>query len=178
MMVMTAKVNFKKIAIILAAAVGVILALILLFGGGNDAAETVAGTVSDNDSRVQFLESFGWEVTTSPMESSQVRVPNEQTEVFERYNALQKSQGYDLTQYAGKTVMRYVYQVNNYPDATEPVYATLLVYKNQIIGGDITNTAAKGAIQGFKMSEASTEPTVTETTQATTTPTEGTAATE
>ena len=167
MMVMTAKVNLKKIAIILAAAVGIILAIILLFGNGSDSAPTAAGTVSDNDSRVAFLGSFGWEITTSPLESSQVRIPNEQTDVFQRYNALQKSQGYDLSQYAGKTVMRYVYQVNNYPDATEPVYATLLVYKNQVIGGDITNTAAKGVMQGFAMPKADAQPSVTETTTAT-----------
>ena len=174
MMVMTAKVNFKKIAIILAAAVGVILAMILLFGGNDDATPTAAGSVSDNDSRVAFLKSFGWDVTTSPLESSQVRIPNEESEVFERYNALQKSQGYDLTQYAGKSVMRYVYQVNNYPDATEPVYATLLVYKNQVIGGDITNTAAKGVIQGFKRTESA--PPVTDATQPATDATEGTTA--
>jgi hypothetical protein len=47
--------------------------------------------------------------------------------------------------------MRYVYRINNYPGATEPVYATLLVYKNQIIGGDITDTSAKGQIRGFRM---------------------------
>ena len=172
MMVMTAKVNLKKIAIILAAAVGIILGIILLFGNGGDSAPTAAGTVSDNDSRVAFLNSFGWDVTTSPLESSQVRIPNEQTEVFERYNALQKSQGYDLSQYAGKTVMRYVYQVNNYPNATEPVYATLLVYKSQVIGGDITNTAAKGVIQGFAIPKVDAQPSVTETTTATQTATE------
>ena len=49
--------------------------------------------------------------------------------------------------------MRYVYKITNFPGATEPVYATLLVYKNQIIGGDITDTSAKGVIQGFKMQE-------------------------
>ena len=27
--------------------------------------------------------------------------------------------------------MRYVYKINNYPGATEPVYATLLVYKTR-----------------------------------------------
>ena len=153
MMVMTAKVDIKKIVIILAAVVGVILAIVLLFGG-NNAAATSAPAVSDNDSRVKFLTDMGWDISTSPTESSQVRIPQEQTEVFSRYNALQKSQGYDLSQYAGKTVMRYVYKVNNFPGATEPVYATLLVYKNQIIGGDITNTAAKGVIQGFKKQEA------------------------
>ena len=152
MMVMTAKVDFKKIALGLIAAIGVIVLLIMLLGGGNDASTpTAAGAVSNNDARVKFLTDFGWDVSTSPTESSQVRIPQEQTDVYERYNALQKSQGYDLSQYAGKAVMRYVYKINNFPGATEPVYATLLVYKNQIIGGDITDTAAKGTIQGFKM---------------------------
>ena len=106
--------------------------------------------MASNDDRVKFLTDLGWEVTTSPVESSQVRIPQESSEVFDRYNTLQKSLGYDLSAYAGKNVMRYVYKVENYPDAVEPVYATLLVYKNQIIGGDITNTAAKGMIHGLK----------------------------
>lgn len=165
MMVMTAKVNIKKVLIAVAAAVAVILALILLLGGGGDSEPTAASTISSNDSRVNFLKEFGWQVTSSPTESSQVRIPEKQSEVFDRYNALQKSQGYDLSQYAGKTAMRYVYKINNFPGATEPVYATLLVYKDQIIGGDVTNTAAKGAIQGFKM--PTTEPTAPATTQPT-----------
>jgi len=157
MMVMTAKVNFKKIIAVLAAIAGVVLALILLLGGGGEA-ETTAAPVSGNDGRVQFLRDFGWEVSTSPTESGQVRIPEARGEVYERYNTLQKSQGYDLSEYAGKTVMRYVYKVNNYPGATEPVYATLLVYKNKIIGGDITDTSARGVIQGFKKQDTSTTP--------------------
>ena len=170
MMVMTAKVNFKKLALILAAVAGVILAIVLLFGG-NDATPTAAGTVTNNDSRVKFLTDQGWDVSASPVESSQVRIPEEQSDVYSRYNALQKSQGYDLSQYAGKVAMRYVYKINNFPDATDPVYATVLVYKNQIIGGDVTNTATKGVVQGFKRQEA-TQPTEatapSETTPATT----------
>lgn len=150
MFVLTTKVNMKKLLIIAAAVVAGILALILLFSGGDDSVQTAAPAVSDNDARVQFLKNLGWEVTTSPKESGQVKIPEEMTPVYERYNALQKSQGYDLTQYAGKTVMRYVYQINNYPNASEPVYATLLVYKNQIIGGDVTDTSAKGVVQGLK----------------------------
>ncbi len=156
MMVMTAKVDFKKILLGLAAVAGLILSVILLLGGG-DTAQTSAPAVSNNDQRVQFLKNYGWDVTTSPKESSQVKIPKEPSEVFDRYNQLQTGQGYDLSQYAGKKVMRYVYQVNNYPGATEPVYATILVHKNEIIGGDITNTAANGKIQGFQM--AGTVPT-------------------
>ena len=147
MMVMTAKVDFKKILIALAAAAGVILALILLLGGRNDSAPTAATSVAGNEGRVAFLQSLGWEVSASPVESGQVRSPKDQKPVFSRYNDLQKSAGYDLTQYAEKTVMRYVYKVNNLPGATEPVYATLLVYKDQVIGGDITDTAAQGAMR-------------------------------
>ncbi len=157
-MVMTAKVNLKKIVIGLVAAAAVIVALILLFTGGGSAEETSANAVTNNDARVQFLKNFGWDVDSSPTESSQVKIPEESTEVYDRYNALQKSQGYDLLPYAGKTVMRYVYKIKNYPGATEPVYATLLVYKNQVIGGDVTNTAAKGAVQGFKMPESTQTP--------------------
>ena len=158
MMVMTAKVDFKKIILGLAAAAALILALILLLGR-NGSAQTAAPAPSANDGRVKFLTDFGWDVTTSPVESGRVRIPEQSGEVFDRYNTLQKGQGYDLSQYAGKTVMRYVYKINNYPGATEPVYATLLVYKNQIIGGDVTDTAAKGHNRGFKMPEAPTQPT-------------------
>ncbi len=150
MLVMTTKIDKKKIAIVLAAAVVLIAGLFMLLGG-NDATPTISTDVSNNDARVAFLKSFGWDVTTSPVESSQVRIPKETSDVFDRYNALQKSQGYDLSAYAGKTVMRFVYKINNYPNATEPVYATLLIYKNQIIGGDVTDTAAKGVVRGFRM---------------------------
>ena len=163
MMVMTAKVDLKKIALILGAVAAVILGLILLFGG--DHTQTTAATpVSNNEQRVQFLESLGWEVAASPAESGQVRIPETATEVFDRYNQLQKQQGYDLSTYAGKNVMRYVYKVENFPDATEPVYATVLVYKNQIIGGDITDTSAGGKVQGIKPVKKSSEQTAKQTT--------------
>lgn len=172
MFVMTTKVNLKRILIILGIVAAVILAIVLLAGGNDKAVSTAATTISNNDARVKFLTDLGWQVTTSPKESGQVRIPQEMTQVYERYNALQKSQGYDLTQYAGKTVMRYVYEINNFPGATEPVYATLLIYKNQIIGGDITNTAAKGAVQGLK------KPTATESTTTPATPEESSTANE
>ena len=168
MMVMTAKVDSKKIMLILAAIAALVLSVILLLGDGKEnASPTAAGQISGNDARVQFLKDFGWDGTTSPAETSQVKIPENTTEVFDRYNNLQKSQGYDLTDYAGKTVMRYVYKINNFPGTTEPVYATLLVYKNQVIGGDVTDTAAKGQIRGFKMPEA-TATTPTQTTAAVT----------
>ena len=128
MLVMTAKIDMKKILLGLAIAVALIVALVMLFSGGNGAQPTAVTGVTSNDGRVKFLSDLGWEVTTSPVESGQVKIPSETTEVYDRYNSLQKSQGYDLTPYAGKTVMRYVYKIKNYPGATEPVYATVLIW--------------------------------------------------
>ena len=165
MVVMTAKVNFKRILTILALVAAVLLVLIYLLGGSKETIAPAGGKVTDNDGN-------------SPKESGQVLIPKEANPVFERYNALQKCQGYDLSKFAGKKVMRYVYTVQNYPGAAEPVYATLLIYKNRIIGGDVTDTAPGGKVRGFEMPKASETRTVRPApapTEETTLPTETTA---
>lgn len=155
MLIMTTKVDKRKLLI---AAVAVVAAIALLAAlGGGDSAPTAsmstAPAADTNDARVKFLTDLGWEVTPSPTESGEIRIPKAGDQVFDRYNELQKSQGYDLNKYAGKKVMRYVYQINNFPDAKEPVYATVLVYRDRIIGGDITDTTPGGRVQGFAPSE-------------------------
>ena len=102
MMVMTAKVNLKKVLLALAAAAAVVLALIWMLGTPEDTAQTAAPAAGSNDARVEFLKGLGWDVTTSPVESGQVKIPQPGDGVFERYNILQKGQGYDLSQFAGK----------------------------------------------------------------------------
>ena len=155
MLIMTTKVDKRKLLI---AAVAVVAAVVLLIAlGGGDSTPTssmsTAPAADTNDARVKFLTDLGWEVTPSPTESGEIRIPKAGDQVFDRYNELQKSQGYDLNKYAGKKVMRYVYQINNFPGAKEPVYATVLVYKDRIIGGDITDTTPGGRVQGFTPSE-------------------------
>lgn len=150
MMVMTAKFNFKKIIMVLGAAAAVLLSLILLMDGGKDAAPASAPSMEENTARVSFLKDMGWQVKTQPVQAGKVKMPRQTSAVYERYNNLQKSQGYDLMEYAGKKAMRYVYEVVNYPDATEPVFATLLIYGGRVIGGDITDTSMGGKIRGLQ----------------------------
>ena len=100
--------------------------------------------------RAAFLKDFGWEVTETPTESVEVTVPARFDTVYEDYNALQREQGLDLTRYRGKKVMRYTYTVNNYPDYDGTVYASLLLYKNKLIGGDICSADASGFLHGFE----------------------------
>lgn len=174
MVVMTAKVDFKKVILIIGLIAAILVAAIYLLGGSKQTIGPMDSKVVNNDARVKFLQDFGWEVVNSPKETSQVLIPAEPNQVFERYNALQKCQGYDLSKFAGKKVMRYVYEVKNYPGATEPVLATLLLYRNRVIGGDITDTAPGGRIQGLAMPKttpkAPTIPTTAPTEEANTQP--------
>lgn len=153
MFVLTAKLSKAKIAIAAVVIIAIIVALILLIGGGGKAPDQEQPiTVSSNDDRVAFLASFGWSVNAEPVQTQQVMIPSQDdSEVFARYNQLQISQGYDLSAYAGQNAMRYVYEVLNYPDATAPVYATVLVYDSTVIGGDITCSAPDAPIHGFSM---------------------------
>ena len=157
MLIMTTKVDKRKLFLALAAVIAAAAGLLLLLGGGKDAQPTAAMTTAPaadtNDARVKFLTDLGWDVTASPAESAEVKIPKGADQVFDRYNELQKSQGFDLSKYAGKKVMRYVYEIKNFPGAKEPVYATLLVCKDKIIGGDITDTTPGGKVQGFAKSQ-------------------------
>ena len=149
MLILTTKVDKPKLLLAAIAVIAAILLLLALTGGDSAPAAAMDHAADTNDARVKFLTDLGWEITASPTESAEVRIPTKSDEVFDRYNELQKSQGYDLSKYAGKKVMRYVYQVENFPGAKEPVYATVLVYKDKIIGGDITDTTPGGKVQGF-----------------------------
>ena len=141
-MVMTAKLKKRNLWILLAVAAAVAVILLL----PREKGET--GLIETNEQRIAFLQSFGWEPSPSPIESGEVRIPEETDEVFERYNELQKSQGYDLTAYAGKCVERFVYEIPNCPDGCAR-RATLLIYQSKIIGGDISSCEAGGTMHGF-----------------------------
>ena len=86
-----------------------------------------------------------------PVKTQQVTVPADPSEVFLRYNELQISQGYDLLQYSGKELTRYVYRITNYPDESGVYYATLLVKDGQVVGADVASSAKTGVMHGLKM---------------------------
>lgn len=102
--------------------------------------------VTTNADRISFLESYGWEVSETPVLESAVTIPEEFDEVYEEYNALQKSEGLDLAKYKGKIVETYVYRVNN---AEEDAFANLLIYKGCVVGGDVSSASPDGFIYGF-----------------------------
>ena len=133
-----------------------VLVLTLCLHGAKSGASSPEQTDAQgktNESRVAFLAGFGWQVEPEPVQTQQVRVPEEPGEVFLRYNELQLSQGYDLLQYSGKELTRYVYRITNYPDENGVYYATLLVKDGQIVGADVASSAKTGVMHGLKMPE-------------------------
>ena len=67
------------------------------------------------------------------------------------YNEIQKQQGLDLTKYQKKTVTRYTYKVTNYPGYDETVYANVITFRGNVIGGDICTADSKGFLHTFYM---------------------------
>ena len=101
------------------------------------------------DDRIAFLRQFGIEVDPTPIEEAEVTIPAEFDKVYESYNELQKRQGFDLTKYCKKDVMRYTYRVTNYEGYDGEVYVSMLVYKKKVIGGDVCSADHNGFIHGF-----------------------------
>ena len=96
-----------------------------------------------------FLEGYGWIVSQEPAAVEDIRLPDTFDASYDEYLSLQKSQGFDLSQYAGKTVKRYTYQVSNYPGLQENIWASLLLYKKEVIGGEIYSNEGDGFIQAL-----------------------------
>ncbi len=156
MFIFTAKLTKKKLVAAIVAAGLVLCLLIVLVAARADAPprETVslmpdATGIRDNDDRMAFLTSCGWEVGAQPAEYTEVVIPETFDSVLNNYNELQASQGFDLLKYKGKRVMRYTYAVENYPTGEKNVSAVIFVYKNRVIAGDVHSASLDGFMHGL-----------------------------
>lgn len=109
---------------------------------------TDKGDASFNDGRLDFLQGLGFQTEQEPDEVTDVLIPETFDTVYESYNTLQKQQGYDLEKLKGKKVKRYQYKILNYPQRASAV-ATLLVYKGEIVGGDVTVAGETAQVRGL-----------------------------
>lgn len=109
--------------------------------------------VKTNEDRINFLKQFGWEVEAEPTEEKQVLIPEEFDKIFAGYNEIQRKQGLDLSSFKKKSVMRYTYVITNYQGYEGTVYANILVYRNNVIGGDVCSAELDGFVHGFEKTE-------------------------
>lgn len=127
-----------------------LLLTVFVAAGRQDVLRTQASATGEDDSRrVAFLQELGYEAEPAAVSVQEVLIPADSDPVFAAYNGIQKAAGYDLTPYCGERVKCWTYTVTNYP-GTQPVQAHLYVYKEKIIGGDISSTEQGGFSHGLK----------------------------
>ncbi len=103
---------------------------------------------SDSDDVIKYLNSF--DIKTGEISVDEITVPFEFGDVYYSYNKIQQSQGFDLSDFKGKTLTRYTAEVKNYPEFDSGVYAEILVYEKEIVGADIYSVSADGFIVALK----------------------------
>ena len=92
-----------------------------------------------------------WKQFRDPIAVEELIIPEQFDETYSQYLELQASQGFDLTDYCGKRVKRYTYEITNYPTGESGIQAGLLVYKSTVIGGDVLSAQLGGFIHGLEM---------------------------
>lgn len=154
MFIYSVKASTLKFAAIMVIGIAVFASLFVLLPpyeqGEREAMSVSYDNVKTNEDRRAFLSSIGYEVSDSPTESGSVRIPSEFDKIYAGYNEIQRAQGFDLSKYKNKEVERYTYTVNNYEGYEGTVYATLLVFRGKIIGGDICSADASGFVHGLE----------------------------
>ncbi len=53
---------------------------------------------------------------------------------------MQLAQGFDLSDYGGIEATLLSYEITNYPNETDIVVADLIIYRNEVIAGDVQST--------------------------------------
>lgn len=97
--------------------------------------------------RTECALSFGWQIDPGSEKCEKIKIPEEFGDVYENYNKLQKKCGFDLSHYKGKTVLKYTYIVlNPIESSNDTFYVNILIYENQMIGGDVQTVALKGVM--------------------------------
>ncbi len=107
------------------------------------AASNIGNSGIDTGERIYFLRELGYYADYSTEKQKTVQIPEKFSDIYENYNNLQKSAGFDLKKYAGLTAEMYEYKLES--DAVNRyMYAHLLVYDGKIIGGDICDSNING----------------------------------
>ena len=102
---------------------------------------------NDQAEILEYINSFG--LVIGDVTSSSIKVPEVFSDVYNNYNELQKQHGFDLTDYKGKVLTRYVGEVKNYNDS-DNVFVEVLTFDGIVVGADIFSTSVDGFIEPLK----------------------------
>lgn len=131
----------KTLAVVLAA---VVIFLILIGQLLNINAYGI--DASTNAKRIMYINTLGVEANETPTEVKTIKIPQEFNDVYKKYNILQQEAGFDLLNYKGKSAELFTYPLT---DDSETV-VHLIVYKGDLIGGDIASLKIDGEMRSLK----------------------------
>lgn len=104
---------------------------------------TVKFIAPDAQAFSRIVKEMGYDdVSEKPYEVVEITIPENFNAVYEKYNAMQKEGGYDLSKYRGKRCKRYTYLI-----PSRNARANILVYNGKIIGGDISGITLDGIMK-------------------------------
>ncbi len=122
----------KGLAVILVA----LIAIIIIIGQFSTISIGVVDG-STNQKRVAYLSSLGLKVNETAVSVKNTRIPEKLSGIYEEYNEIQKSQGFNLSNFKGKDATHYSYSLSD----KENITVNILVVDNKIIAGDITDNS-------------------------------------
>lgn len=117
------------------------ITVILIFGQFSSVA-VADDNGKTNGNRIDFIKGLGYTPVEEAVEVKNITIPYEFSDVYEEYNCLQLEAGFDLKGFCGLEVIRYTYTLTD--GKKGDLRANLLVFNNEIIGGDISSVAIDG----------------------------------
>lgn len=166
MLILTAKLPRRRLAawaLAAAALCGCALllntnGLRLIHGPEVSAAALARRPLKTEQDRLELLRDYGWEVDPAPLSVEELQLPEYLDPDMEEYLALQREQGFDLADCAGKRVKRYTYAITNYPTGQTDVQVNLLVRRNTLVGGEVVCPRLDGFMHGLQRPENTQTP--------------------
>ncbi len=137
---------FAVIAVTLLVLIGLVLSGGAVFASAEPSEGVSLSDIKTEEDRRAFLKALGVEVKEGEPECAAFVMPENFDRVMLGYNEIQKRQGLDLSKYAKKNVTRYTYTVSNYEGYEGEVLVNLLVFRNRIIGCDISSADPRGFV--------------------------------
>ena len=134
----------KSLAVTIAAALLILLVLGQLF--------TIRAADPDgstNALRLEYIQRLGYQVEETPADVQQIVIPQEFSDVYDKYNALQRQAGFNLAAYKGKKATVYGYALQE----DQEILVHLMICEDHIIGGDVSSVRIDGEMRPLCGSE-------------------------
>lgn len=128
----------RTLCIILAA---LIIALILIGKFFTIKADGIDG--STNAIRTEYIESLGYNIDETALSAKDIVIPEKFSEVYEKYNTLQRKAGFDLSVFKGREACVYTYSAKD----SEDTVINLIIIDGCIVGGDVSSVRLDGEMQ-------------------------------